>query len=223
MRKAGTLQERVRSATALRRQGPFAVFQLPGLEGVSSRTARGLADMDKVERILLRREAIAKRVQELGEEVSQHRNPSVPLLAVPILRGAVIFAADLVREIKGPVELDFMSVSSYGNSSVSHGDVRVVKDLTEDIAGRDILLVEDIVDTGHTVRFLIDTLLKRGPRSLKVCALLDKVDRREVDVPIDYVGFRIPDAFVVGYGLDYAGRFRNHPEILALRPEALSS
>ncbi|MDA8345332.1 MAG: hypoxanthine phosphoribosyltransferase [Thermaerobacter sp.] len=179
--------------------------------------------MDKVERILLRREAIAKRVQELGEEVSQHRNPSVPLLAVPILRGAVIFAADLVREIKGPVELDFMSVSSYGNSSVSHGDVRVVKDLTEDIAGRDILLVEDIVDTGHTVRFLIDTLLKRGPRSLKVCALLDKVDRREVDVPIDYVGFRIPDAFVVGYGLDYAGRFRNHPEILALRPEALSS
>lgn len=179
--------------------------------------------MDDVQRILLRREAIAKRVQELGEEVSADRSPTDPLLAVAILRGAVIFAADLVREIKGPVELDFMAVSSYGNSSVSHGEVHVLKDLTEEIAGRDVLLVEDIVDTGHTVRFLLDTLGKRGPRSLRVCALLDKADRREVEVPIDYVGFRIPDAFVVGYGLDYAGRFRNHPEILALRPEALTS
>lgn len=177
-----------------------------------------------MERILLRREAIAKRVQELGEEISAQRNgSSEPLLAVTILRGAVIFAADLVREIKGPVELDFMAVSSYGNNSVSHGAVRVIKDLTEDIAGRDVLLVEDIVDTGHTVRFLLDTLSERGPRSLKVCALLDKADRREVEVPIDYIGFRIPDAFVVGYGLDYAGRFRNHPEVLALRSEALSS
>ncbi len=179
--------------------------------------------MDEVQRILLRREAIAKRVQELGEEVSADRSPTDPLLAVAILRGAVIFAADLVREIKGPVELDFMAVSSYGNHSVSHGEVHVLKDLTEEIAGRDVLLVEDIVDTGHTVRFLLDTLGKRGPRSLRVCALLDKADRREVEVPIDYVGFRIPDAFVVGYGLDYAGRFRNHPEILALRPEALTS
>ncbi len=179
--------------------------------------------MDEVERILLRREAIAKRVQELGEEVSADRDHSDPLLAVTILRGAVIFAADLVREIKGPVELDFMAVSSYGDASVSQGDVRVIKDLTEDIKGRDVLLVEDIVDTGHTIRFLLETLKQRGPRSIKVCALLDKVDRREVDVPIDYVGFRIPDAFVVGYGLDYAGRFRNHPEILALRPEALTS
>lgn len=179
--------------------------------------------MDETERILLRREAIAKRVQELGAQISAGRDPRRPLLAVSILRGAVIFAADLVREIQGPVELDFLAVSSYGASSTSSGVVRLLKDLDEDIEGRDVLLVEDIIDTGHTLHFLRETLLARRPSSLEICVLLDKFERREVEVPVDYLGFRIPDVFVVGYGLDYAGRYRNHPELLVLRKEVLTT
>jgi len=178
--------------------------------------------MDEVERILLRREAIAKRVQELGADISEGLTGDQPLLAVSVLRGAVIFAADLVREIQGMVEMDFMAVSSYGASAVSSGHVQVLKDLDESIEGRDVLIVEDIIDTGRTLDFLLRHLKARNPRSVKICALLDKVDRREIDVPVDYVGFRIPDAFIVGYGLDYAGRYRNHPELLVLRQEAVA-
>ena len=192
-------------------------------EGVRGRSGTpGAASMDEVERVLLRREAIAKRVQELGAEISEHLQGDQPLLAVSILRGAVIFAADLVREINGMVEMDFMAVSSYGDSSVSSGAVRVLKDLDESIEGRDVLIVEDIIDTGRTLNFLLQNLRARKPRSMQICTLLDKVDRREVDVPVDYVGFRIPDAFIVGYGLDYAGRYRNHPELLILRTEAVA-
>ena len=178
--------------------------------------------MDEVERVLLHREAIARRVEELGAEISETLAGDKPLLAVSILRGAVIFAADLVREIKGMVEMDFMAVSSYGNASVSSGEVRVLKDLDESIEGRDVLIVEDIIDTGRTLNFLLQNLLSRKPRSLRICALLDKADRREVEVAVDYVGFRIPDAFIVGYGLDYAGRYRNHPDLLVLRAEAVA-
>ncbi len=185
-------------------------------------SAPGAADMDEVERVLLRREAIAKRVQELGAEISEGLSGDQPLLAVSILRGAVIFAADLVREIKGMVEMDFMAVSSYGSGSVSSGAVRVLKDLDESIEGRDVLIVEDIIDTGRTLNFLLQNLRARKPRSIQICTLLDKVDRREVEVPVDYVGFRIPDTFIVGYGLDYAGRYRNHPELLVLRAEAVT-
>ncbi len=178
--------------------------------------------MDEVERVLLRREAIAKRVQELGAEISEDLSGDQPLLAVSVLRGAVIFTADLVREIKGMVEMDFMAVSSYGDASVSSGAVRVLKDLDESIEGRDVLIVEDIIDTGRTLNFLLQNLMARKPRSIRICTLLDKAERREVAVQADYVGFRIPDAFVVGYGLDYAGRYRNHPELLVLRSEAVA-
>jgi len=182
------------------------------------------AGMDDVERVLLRREAIEKRVRELGAEITATLpGDGPPLLAVSILRGAVIFAADLVRAIDGMVEMDFMAVSSYGSGSVSSGEVRVLKDLDESIEGRDVLIVEDIIDTGHTLSFLLANLRTRKPRSLRICTLLDKADRREVDVPVDFVGFRIPDAFVVGYGLDYAGHYRNYPELLVLRAQALKS
>lgn len=176
---------------------------------------------DEVQRILLRREAIAHRVRELGADISRDRDMDRPLLAVTILKGAAIFAADLVREIQGPLEMDFMAVSSYGSAAKSSGAVRIIKDLDDTAAGRDVLLIEDIVDTGLTLRYLRDYLLSQGARSLKVCVLLDKVDRRQVEVPVDYVGFRIPDAFVVGYGLDYAGRHRNVPDVVALRQEVV--
>lgn len=175
----------------------------------------------EVERVLLRREAIAARVRELGRTISSERDMERPLLAVTILKGAAIFAADLVREISGPVAMDFMAVSSYGTAAKSSGAVRIVKDLDETVAGKDVLLIEDILDTGLTLRYLREYLLGQGPRSLKVCVLLDKLDRHQVNVDIDYIGFRIPDAFVVGYGLDYAGRYRNVPDVLALRAEAV--
>lgn len=178
---------------------------------------------EEVQRILLRREAIAQRVRALGAAISRDRDPERPLLAVAILKGAVIFAADLVREISGPVQMDFMAVGSYGDAAQSSGAVRIIKDLDETAAGRDVLLIEDIVDTGLTLRYLREYLLGQGPRSLKVCVLLDKADRRKVDVQVDYVGFRIPDAFVVGYGLDFAGRYRNVPDVLALRSEAVQA
>lgn len=172
-----------------------------------------------IEKILLSREVIASRVRELGKQISQDYQGK-NLLVVGILKGALVFMADLVRQINIPVRLDFMVVSSYGSSSESSGVVRILKDLDMSVEGWHVLLVEDIIDTGLTLKYLRDNLLARGPESVKICALLDKPARRRVEVQADYCGFTIPDAFVVGYGLDYAEKYRNLPDLCVLKPEA---
>jgi hypoxanthine phosphoribosyltransferase len=168
--------------------------------------------------VLLTERAIAARVEELGQEISE-RYRGEELHAIVILRGAVVFAADLIRRIRCPLTIDFMAVSSYGQSTKSSGVVRIVKDLEDDVAGKHLLLIEDIVDTGLTLRYLIDHLQGKRPASLSVCALLDKSSRRLVEVPIPFLGFSIEDAFVVGYGLDYCGKYRNLPDIMVLEED----
>jgi len=161
--------------------------------------------------------AIAARVEALARDISAFYAPTEKLVVVGLLRGSFIFIADLVRELDLPVEVDFLEVSSYGNATESSREVRVLKDLRGEIEGRDVLLVEDIVDTGHTLRHVLDILATRHPRRIEVCALLDKPSRREVDVKARWIGFEIPDRFVVGYGIDYAQRNRNLPHIGAVR------
>jgi hypoxanthine phosphoribosyltransferase len=161
-----------------------------------------------VERVLIPAEDLDARVRELGRQIRDAYAGRTPML-VGVLKGAVVFLADLMRAIEAPCECDFIAVSSYGASTRSSGIVRLTKDLSMSIEGRDVLIVEDIVDTGRTLAYLLRNLETRQPRSLRVCALLDKAARREVPVPLDYVGFTIPDEFVVGYGLDYAGLYRN--------------
>lgn len=165
--------------------------------------------------VLIGRHAISERVAALGAEISA-RHAGRSLLVVGILKGAVVFCADLLRCLDTEATLDFMAVQSYGSDTRSSGVVRILKDLEEGIEGRDVLVVEDIVDTGLTLDYLIRALRQRGPRSLEVATFLDKAERRIVDVPVDYVGFKIPDAFVVGYGLDYDQRYRNLPDLCAL-------
>jgi hypoxanthine phosphoribosyltransferase len=166
---------------------------------------------------LISAKAIAARVESLAKEVSELFRATDKLVVVGLLRGSFVFIADLVRELDLPVEVDFLEVSSYGNSTESSREVRIVKDLRGEIEGRDVLLVEDIVDTGHTLRHVLDILRTRHPRRIEVCALLDKPSRREVDVRARWTGFEIPDRFVVGYGIDYAQRNRNLPFIGAVR------
>ncbi len=164
----------------------------------------------KISGILLEEDRILARVDQLGAQISQDYDDK-DLVVVGILRGAVVFMADLVRRIddRVRVSMDFMSVSSYGLSTESNGVVRITKDLDKDIRDKDVLIVEDIVDTGLTLSYLKRVLLERQPRSLALCSLLDKKERRVADIAVDYVGFDIPDLFVVGYGLDYAERWRN--------------
>lgn len=171
--------------------------------------------MEQVGKVLIDEEKIRKRVAEMGAEITGDYQGK-ELMAICILKGGVIFLADLVKEIKLPLSLDFMAVSSYGLSTKSSGVVRILKDLDQDIEGKDVLIVEDIVDTGLTLHYLVDYLKSRGPKSVKVCCFLDKPTRRKVEVPVDYVGFEIPDKFVVGYGLDYAQRYRNLPYLSVL-------
>lgn len=169
------------------------------------------------ERILLTEEKIRVRVKELGAEISRDYTGK-ELLVVGILKGAAIFLADLVRCITVPVFFDFVAVSSYGSSTKSSGVVRFLKDLDYSIEGRHVLIVEDIIDTGLTLNYLVDNLKSRRPASLKVCTLLDKPSRRKVPVEVHYNGFIIPDEFVVGYGLDYNERYRNFRHIMVLNP-----
>lgn len=162
--------------------------------------------------ILISEQDVRSRIAELGQEITnfyQHKNIHTPLVVVGLLRGSFMFMADLVREIHLPVEIDFMTTSSYGNAMNSNHDVRISKDLDGDIKGKHVLIVEDIIDTGYTLQKVRDILNLREPSSLTICTLLDKPLRREVDVPVDWVGFTIPDEFVVGYGIDYAQRHRN--------------
>lgn len=173
---------------------------------------------DPIKEVLLTEEEIDKRVSELAKEISEEYRGK-DLLVVGILKGAVIFLSDLVKRLEFPVMLDFMAVSSYGKSSVSTGEVRILKDLDYSVEGKDILIVEDIIDTGLTLNYLKDILGKRGAKGVKICTLLDKPDRRTVGVNIDFLGFEIPDEFVVGYGLDYNEQYRNYPFVGALKEE----
>ncbi len=163
-------------------------------------------------RVLISRDEIAARVADLGEAIRRDYAGRAPVL-VGVLKGALIFVADLIRAIALPVSLDFMSVSSYGADTRSSGVVRLSADLSLSIEGRDVIIVEDIIDSGRTISYLRRNLATRHPRSLALCGLLDKVARREVEVTVDYVGFVIPDEFVVGYGLDHDGLHRNLPHI----------
>jgi hypoxanthine phosphoribosyltransferase len=157
--------------------------------------------------------AIAARIAELAAEINAHFADTEKLVVVGLLRGSFIFIADLVRKLTVPVEIDFIEASSYGNATESSREVRILKDLRSPIEGRDVLIVEDIVDTGHTLSHISRILATRRPKRMEVCALLDKPSRREAPVKATWVGFEIPDAFVVGYGIDYAQRNRNLPFI----------
>lgn len=166
---------------------------------------------------LISAKAVAARVEGLAREISAFFSGTDKLVVIGLLRGSFIFIADLVREIDLPVEVDFLEVSSYGDSTESSREVRILKDLRGKIEGRDVLVVEDIIDTGHTLTRVLEILQTRKPARLEVCALLDKPSRREVAVRARWIGFEIPDAFVVGYGIDYAQRNRNLPHIGTVR------
>jgi len=172
---------------------------------------------ENISRMILSEDEIQSRVRELGEQILRDYQGRA-LLLVGVLRGAAIFVADLVRAIPGRVEMDFMAVSSYGSTTKSSGVVRILKDLDEDIEGRDVLVIEDILDTGLTLKYMLRNLASRKPASLEVVTLLQKEGKQQVPIDCKYVGFSIPDEFVVGYGLDYAERFRNLPYIGILKP-----
>ena len=178
-------------------------------------TPARLAAEAEVGEVLVTSEELQRRVAELGEEISRDYAGRT-LLLIGVLKGAVFFVSDLMRFIEVPVEVDFMAVASYGSATDSSGVVRILKDLDAAIEGRDVLIVEDIVDSGLTLQYLMRNLGSRNPRSLEVCALLTKPQRRKVDLPTRYVGFEIPNRFVVGYGLDHEERHRNLPFVAAL-------
>lgn len=176
-------------------------------------------ETDFYEEILLSSDEIQKRVADLGAQISADYAGKTPL-AVGILRGAVVFMSDLVRQISLPIELDFMAVSSYGKATKTSGVVRILKDLDEDIKGRDVLVIEDVLDTGLTLDYLMSYLGAREPASLEVCVLLNKqLEGRKIHTKIKYCGFDLPDKFVVGYGLDFREHYRNLPYVCTLKPE----
>ena len=176
---------------------------------------------DIVKEVLVTSEEIDAKVKELGKQITEdYRGKN--LMLVGILKGAVIFMAELAKNIDMPILMDFMAVSSYGKSSTSTGVVRIIKDLDCSIEDKDILIIEDIIDTGLTLSYLTDNLRKRGAKSVKICTLLDKPDRRKAEVPVHYRGFLVPDEFVVGFGLDYAEQYRNLPFVAALKEEVYS-
>jgi len=164
--------------------------------------------------VMISEAEIKSRVAELGRQISDHyRDSGSEMVLVGLLRGSFMFMADLCRTIEVSHEVDFMTASSYGNGISSSRDVKILKDLDEDIRGKDVLIVEDIIDSGNTLSKVREIFRLRGPKSLAICTLLDKPSRREVDVPVEYVGFAIPDEFVVGYGIDYAQRYRHLPYV----------
>jgi hypoxanthine phosphoribosyltransferase len=174
--------------------------------------------MPDVREVLITSGEIGEKVREIGARITEDYEGEKPLL-VGILRGAVVIMSDLMRSIDLPCELDFMDISSYGTGTSSSGVVRILKDLEEDITDRHVLIVEDIIDTGLTLSYLMRSLHARKPASLEICALLSKPSRRRAQLDVRYLGFEVPDEFVVGYGLDYAGVYRNLPDICVLKPE----
>ncbi len=175
-----------------------------------------------IQQIVVSEEAIRERVVDLGERISVDYGGQ-PILLVAVLRGASLFVADLARRITTPVEIDFMAVSSYGSSTKSSGVVRILKDLDESVEGRHVLVVEDILDTGLTLKYLLRNIASRKPASLEVVTLLSKKGKQRVPIECKYVGFEVPDEFVVGYGLDYGERYRNLPYVGVLKPEAIGA
>ncbi|MDO5549051.1 MAG: hypoxanthine phosphoribosyltransferase [Eubacteriales bacterium] len=171
-----------------------------------------------IEKVLFSEEEIAEKVKEIGAQISKDYAGKNPLI-ISVLRGSFVFMADLVRAITVPCEVDFLSVSSYGSGTVSSGEVKIVKDFENSVADRHVIVVEDILDSGRTLSYLMNTLRTRGVASLSLCTFLDKPDRRVVPVEVDYCGFQVPDEFIVGYGLDYDQRFRNLPFVGILKPE----
>jgi hypoxanthine phosphoribosyltransferase len=174
--------------------------------------------LDDVAEILISEEQIRQRTHELAQEISRDYEGK-DLLLVCVLKGGIVFLVDLMRELTIPHSIDFMATSSYGASTESSGVVRILKDLDKPIEGRNVLIVEDIIDTGHTLDYLTRILYERAPASLHICTLLNKQERREVDIPIDYVGFIIPNKFVIGYGLDFGEIYRNLPFVGVLKAE----
>ena len=173
---------------------------------------------DEIDRVLVSNERIQARLDELAERINQDY-AGKELLLVCILKGAVTVFADVLRRVTIPCQIDFMAVSSYGSSTKSSGVVRILKDLDHGIEGKDVLIVEDIVDSGMSMHYLLDTLKTRKPASVRLLTLLDKPDRRRVELAADYIGFTIPDEFVIGYGLDYAEKYRNLPDVCVLSPK----
>ena len=173
--------------------------------------------INDVEKVLLSEEQLSQKIAELGEEISNDYQGK-EIVAICVLKGAILFMADLARAVKVPMALDFMAVSSYGNGTSTSGTVRILKDLDNSIEGKHVLVVEDIIDSGVTLKYLLKNLKSRKPASIKLCTLLNKPERRRVEVDIDYCGFTVPDYFLVGYGLDYAEKYRNLPFIGILKP-----
>ena len=174
---------------------------------------------DDIERILFTQEELREKVAAMGKKISEdYQNASEDVFCVGILKGAVVFYTDLVRSISLPVQFDFMIASSYGNETSTSGSVKLLKDLDYDVEGKHLILIEDIIDSGTTMQYLMRILRERRPKSIKLCALLSKPSRRTADVHIDYLGAEVPDEFLVGYGLDYAGAYRNLPYIGILKP-----
>lgn len=171
-----------------------------------------------IREILITEEQIKQKTKELGRKITEHYKGK-DLVVIGILKGCVIFLSDLIREIDLPLTLDFMVVSSYGTSTKSSGVVRIIKDLEKDIQNKDVLIVEDIVDSGLTLSYLVEYLKSRNANSVKICTILDKPEKRKAQVNIDFSGFQIPDEFVVGYGLDYSEIYRNLPFVCILKPE----
>jgi hypoxanthine phosphoribosyltransferase len=175
--------------------------------------------MNDVAKVLIDSETLQNRIAELAQQIEKDYQQDEELLLICVLKGAFMFLADLSRALKRPHQVDFMGISSYGSGTESSGAVRIVLDLKQDIANRHVLIVEDIIDSGRTLDYMRRNLLARSPASLRICSLLDKPERREVDVPVDYLGFEIPNEFVVGYGLDFAEIYRNLPIIAILKTE----
>lgn len=172
-----------------------------------------------IARVMIDEEALQVRIRELGQEIEADYRDVDDLLLICVLKGGFVFLADLSRMMRRPHQLDFMGISSYGAGTTSSGAVRIVLDLKQDITDRHVLIVEDIIDSGRTLDYMRRNLLARSPASLRICTLLDKPSRRTLDVPVDYIGFSIPDEFVVGYGLDFDELYRNLPFIAVLKPE----
>ena len=171
---------------------------------------------DDVKKVLYSEEQLAKRVKEMAEEISKDY-AGKDLLVVGILKGSVLFTSDLIKNISIPCEIDFMAVSSYGNGTKTSGAVKIIKDLDRNIEGYDLLIVEDILDSGKTLSYIQDILSARKPNSIRICTLFDKPDRRQVDLTAEYIGTEVPDEFIVGYGLDYAEKYRNLPFVGILK------
>lgn len=195
-----------------------------GLPFANRKQAKGSTGLSRkesgIERVLVGPEELSARVRELAGTIDEWYPDGAPLL-VGVLNGAAVFMTELMQELSIPVTVDFMAVSSYGSSTQSSGVVQILKDLSESIEGRDVLIVEDIVDSGLTLKYLLDLLGRRNPKSIRVVALLQKRKHDAIRVPVDLIGFEIPDEFVVGYGLDYAGLYRNIPYIGVLSPDAI--